>query len=334
MALDFLFQGDVLPTVGTSSATEQFGPAWYQKYLAQMFGRTSSIAGEDYQPYEGQRIAALTDDQTGAYDLVRGGIGQYDQAMQTGIGYATNAGSDFNQGEFDKYMNPYIDQVVDTIAERGGRNLTENILPGVNSTFTGAGQFGSSRNAEFNARAMRDANEGILAEQGRALSQGFGDSMGAYQQGRQQQLQAGQGLGALANQGQALGLQGAAALEGVGGAQQEQGQRNLDVGYQNFQEQRDYPRQNVAMMSNVLRGQPIPMNTTTTTTAPATQNQLSPSPLGQVVGAAGAGYSLGKQFGYFRKGGRVVSGIGGYKHGGAAQKRPVIRGLSDFARAA
>ena len=333
MALDFLFQGEALPNVTTSSTAEQFGPAWYQQYLGQLFGRTSSIAGEPYQAYTGQRVAGLTPDQTNAYGMVRDNMGRYDPAVSTGIDYATKAGAGFNEGDFNQYMNPYISNVVDTIAERGGRNLTENLLPGVNQTFTGAGQFGSSRNQEFTNRALRDTQEGVLAEQGRALSQGFSDSMGAYQQGQQQQLQAGQGLGSLAGQGQSLGLQGAAALEGVGAAQQQQGQQNLDVGYQDFLSQRDYPRENVGLMSNVLRGVQIPMSTTETSTGPANVNQLSPSPLGQLVGAAGSSYALGKQFGYFKRGG-PVRGIGGYRSADGSPPRRTINRLSEYTRAA
>jgi hypothetical protein len=76
MALDFLFQGEALPNVTTSSTAEQFGPAWYQQYLGQLFGRTSSIAGEPYQAYTGQRVAGLTPDQTNAYGTVRDNMGK------------------------------------------------------------------------------------------------------------------------------------------------------------------------------------------------------------------------------------------------------------------
>jgi hypothetical protein len=76
MALDFLFQGKALPNVTTSSTAEQFGPAWYQQYLGQLFGRTSSIAGEPYQAYTGQRVAGLTPDQTNAYGMVRDNMGR------------------------------------------------------------------------------------------------------------------------------------------------------------------------------------------------------------------------------------------------------------------
>jgi hypothetical protein len=76
-------------------------------------------------------------------------------------------------------MNPYIGNVVDRIAQLGQRNLTENLLPQVNATFTGSNTFGGSRNADFTARALRDVNESILGAQSQALQGGFSGAQNA-----------------------------------------------------------------------------------------------------------------------------------------------------------
>jgi hypothetical protein len=303
---DFLFGTKSLPTVDSSSASATFGPAWYQKYLAQLGGKASAIAGEPYQPYTQPRIAGFTEDQTAAFDRIRQGIGSFQPMLDTAGGMLTQAGGGFNQGEFDTLMNPYIDQVVGTIAQRGARNLTENLLPGVNTTFTGAGQFGGSRHAEFTNRALRDSQEAILAEQGRAMASGFSDQMKAYNDMQNRRISAGQGIGNLAQLGQGIDLRDNAALEAIGQTQQQQNQQNLNLGYSDFLEQRNYPRENIAFLNSALRGLPMSGQTTTSTsTGPGNVSNFAPSPLSQIAGAGVGVFGLGKSLGLFAEGGAV-----------------------------
>ena len=95
------------------------------------------------------------------------------------------------------YMNPYNEAVTNRIGELAGRNLRENILPGVNRTFIGGGTFGGSRSAEFTARAIRDAQEAALSEQSRALQAGYGQAADIYGADAARQIQAAQQAGNL-----------------------------------------------------------------------------------------------------------------------------------------
>jgi len=324
MALDFLFGAKPAPTV--SSTTDSFGPAWYQQFLQSIAAKGSQAAGEGYQAYGAPRVAGLTQDQQTAYSNLRSGIGQYQPMLATAGQYATNAGSAFDEGEFNQYMNPYMDQVTGQIAKLGARNLSENILPAVGDTFIRSGQYGSGRMGEMGDRAIRDQSEAILAEQGRALASGFNTALGGYQTGREQQLQAAQGLGTLATTGQQNLITGNAALEASGQAQQQQQQRNLDLAYGDFTDQRDYDRRQTEYLSNLLRGNPT--GTTTTTTGPANSSQLAPSALGQVAGAGLGIYGLYNSL-QRKKGGRVKKP--------AAKKMPVKAmkaGIGQFAEAA
>lgn len=79
------------------------------------------------------------------------------------------------------YMSPYISNVNDVIAQLGARNLSENILPALNSDFIGAGQYGSSRNQEFVSRAARDTQQAILNQQAQNLNAGYGQAQNAFQ---------------------------------------------------------------------------------------------------------------------------------------------------------
>lgn len=246
------------------------------------------------------------------------------------------------------YMNPYQDAVVDRIATLGNRNLTENILPGMGDVFTRAGQFGSRGMIEKFGNAMRDTQEGISAQQSQALAGGFnmatqaantdaarmagiGQTMGnlttadqgqlgnlAQLQGnmasitQNNQMNLGTNMGALGRATQAAGLTDAAALEGIGQTQQNQTQKNLDLAYQDFVEQRDYPKTQVGFLNNMLRGVPAPTSTTSATTGTNNPSAYAPSPLQSLVQSVSLAGALSKA-----RGGAVR----GYKRGGPVQYR-------------
>ena len=108
-------------------------------------------------------------------------------------------------------------------------------------------------------------------------------------------LQSGQAMGALGQQTQQMGLQNIGALEAAGAGQQQQTQRSLDQAYQDFLNQREYDRNNIAFLNAAVRGMTVPTSTTSTSTGPASVYQ--PSPLSQFGSALASGYGLSKMFG-------------------------------------
>lgn len=108
-------------------------------------------------------------------------------------------------------------------------------------------------------------------------------------------LQAGQAMGALGQQTQQMGLQNIGALEAAGAGQQQQTQRSLDQAYQDFLNQREYERNNIAFLNAAVRGMTVPTSTTTSSTGPASVYQ--PSPLSQFGSALATGYGLKKLIG-------------------------------------
>jgi len=119
-------------------------------------------------------------------------------ALRTASPYLEAGTEDLTRG-IGTYMNPYTESVVNRIGELSGRNLRENILPGVNRTFIGGGTFGGSRSQEFTNRAVRDANESALAEQNRALQSGFTESAALAEKDAQRRIQAAQTSGQLSS---------------------------------------------------------------------------------------------------------------------------------------
>lgn len=359
-------------------------------------------------PFVNQGIGLA--EQAGAGNALAAAYPYVDQStMPMGLSaaspYLAAAGTSFPQAA-SAYMSPYTSSVLDQIAARGGRNLSENILPAISDDFIRAGQYGSTRQRDLVGRAARDTQEAILGEQARALESGYSTAGQLYGQDAarmaglagtagglgtaQQQLlqsaglglgnlssadlnrllgagqtigqlglgqagmaagdasrmiQAGQGLSGIGQSqiqaaqndyarqlaagqqmagigqlGQNMALQGSAALEGVGAAQQGQDQRSLDAAYQEYLRQQNYPWQTIGNLSNVVQGLPVNMSTS----QQSQSTQPGPSTLGQ-LGGIGMGIA-----------GLAGSGIFGKAKGGAVKARPYGRrtGIGSLARAA
>src|ERR1035437_4927565 len=102
---------------------------------------------------------------------------------------------------FSKYMSPYTSQVTDNIARLGNQNWNNNIMPGINYSMIGSGQFGSTRNADVLGKSAQGVQNDILGQQSTALQAGYGTSAGIFANDanraqQQQQLQANTDLSA------------------------------------------------------------------------------------------------------------------------------------------
>jgi hypothetical protein len=134
--------------------------------------------------YYGNAMGIAGQDTVGGY--LGQGTNDINQATGiSGLGSASpwmSAASQSFPGSVDQYMSPYTDKVLDVIAQRGARNLSENLLPAVGDTFMGHGQFGSERQRDFTNRAVRDTQEGILDQQAKSLESGYATAGNLFNQ--------------------------------------------------------------------------------------------------------------------------------------------------------
>lgn len=312
---DFLFNGSPPPSVTTYGTATAGLPQWYSDYTTGILGAANAIAAEPYQAYGAPRIADFTADQQASFDKTRADVGAWNPTMNqatgavqdatqmSGVGAAQpyfNQSSQSAASTVGDYMNPYTDAVVDRIGDLGARNLNEKFMPAIGDAFTRAGQFGSTRMQDATGRAVRDTQESTLAAQNQALQQGYGQAMTAAQNdltrygnlgqaagnltntGQSNLTAAGGKLGDLATAGQSLDLRDTAALSSIGGQQQQLDQQNENTAYQDFLDQRDYPKQQVGFLNNALHGIAVPQSSTTTNTGPAAS--YSASPLASLTG--------------------------------------------------
>jgi len=156
-----------------------------------------------------------------------------------------------------------------------------------------AGQQAGEQSRQYGAglgmtAAQQRAQYGLAGQQAGEQSRQFGANLGL--QGLQSGMQAAGQLGTLgqnryAQQTGNIGLQNQ-----LGAQQQAQQQRYIDQMIQNYGTAQQYPQQQLAFMSGLLRG--LPLQTATTQ-----QYQAAPSSLSQVAGLGMAGYGLNKMYG-------------------------------------
>jgi hypothetical protein len=286
-------------------------PEYARPYVERMLGKAEAATNAPYQAYGGQRIAEFNPLQQQAFQ----GAANLGPAQQVGVGsqfaglaglQGLGAGQQYAQqatspGSMQAYMSPYTNLALEPqMREAARRSAMEGQMNQAQAVQRGA--FGGSRSAIMEAERQRNL--------GQLQSDIYGKGMQtAFEQARQAQ-QFGADLGL---RGAGLGLQGASTLgqlgqtqfgqeeaamraqAGAGALQQQQSQRALDQAYQDFLSQRGYPQQQLAFMSDILRGVPLSQSTQSVYSAP-------PSLMGQ-LGGAGLTYLGAKQAGLFAAGG-------------------------------
>ncbi len=290
-----LLFGDTLPssTTGALTTTNDALPDWYQAYTRGLAAKADAVSNLPYTPYTQERIAGFNPTQTAAQQDILDNAGVWQPGINAGEGSITSnlgglstvAADAFGRAntanfatDIGGYMSPYVSGVVDEISRLGNKNLFDNVLPNVNSTFAGVGQFGSTRNADFTNRAITQNQQEILGQQAKALDTGYNNAAANFFTNKQADTQLGQAagsygnqaaqiLGALAQQKSTLGLADANAANVVGGLQQAQQQQGLDLQYQDFLQQRDYPQAQLSYLNSMIRGLPVDKSSFTTSSS-------------------------------------------------------------------
>jgi hypothetical protein len=276
-----------------------------------------SAAQEGYQPYSGPRLAGFSENQLAAFDQAKETAGSYKPMMEAAEDTAAQASglspSEAAQFYFDQsaakvpdvisdYMNPYMENVTNRMGDIAARQIREKLMPELGDTFTRAGQFGSTRQQELAQRGVRDISENLASQIGAQLASGYTTAGTQAQEDLRRIGSLGQSKGTLTGtemsnlsnlanvqaglgqKEQSLGLQSAAALEAVGAQQQGQEQKNLDLAYQDFQRQTQYPKEQIRFLNEMVRGLPSGGGTTSQNTS-SMGSTYSASPLASLASA-------------------------------------------------
>lgn len=280
----------------TTQSTTGDLPAYAKPYVTDLLARSQQVSNQPYQPYNNQRLTDFSADTNKSFDMIRqqaaGGTPGIDAAAATAGGISGYNAQSIKDMDMDTYMNPYVDNVLDVQKQRANQNFQEQ-QAGRDASAVAAGAFGGDRRFVTDSLAQRDSNQQLQAIEAEGLSSAFDRATGLFQQdeenrrlGKALGLDAAVAQGGLAQQGQDMKLGLAEALSGVGSKTQQRQQAGLDLAYQDFVNQRDYPAQQLQLYSQLLSGTPITPTSTTTTQEPA------PDFLSQLAGLAVGGAGL------------------------------------------
>ena len=284
-------------------------PEYFQPYLERLFDRAEAVTTEPFQRYEGQRLALPTEQQQQAYQGVEQMVGGYKPYIATAdLLTAQAAQQSTDPAAVTARMSPYQQAVVD-IQKREALRDANKLQQQIGASAVGAGAFGGSRQALAETELARQTGQRLADIQAVGSQQAFQQAMNQLSADRAASLAAGQQFAGLGAQQQQLGLAGLGALETVGGTQQAQQQKALDIAYEDFARETTYPQQQLQEMSSVLRGFNLPVSTYTTS-----QAQQAPPTFGQQAASLGLGalgiYGAGKGVGLFAGGGDVPDNPG------------------------
>lgn len=231
------------PAHTTQQTTSEY-PTELKPFIKDIFGKAKGIeeqrTSQGYQPYTAPRIAEFTEDQVDAFEGIRGAQGAstpYFNRQETLIDRATR---ETTPELTQQYMNPYTQTVINQQLRELGRQ-GEQQRQKIGAGAVGAGGYGGSRQAILEAEQMR--NEGMRGDdiQARGLNQAFALAQQGIQQQRAADAAGANMFGQMAQQVPGQRFKELGALAGIGAADQTQQQRALDLGYEQFTDEYNFP---------------------------------------------------------------------------------------------
>ena len=289
-------------------------PEFAEPYVTRLFQRGEAESLQPYSTYGGPRLAPFTRDEMTSQAMTRGFASagtpsQLTDASQL-IGDIASTGTNINPYErmsfedgLSKFMNPYQQAVTD-IAKREAIRDSNILSNQIGSKAALSGGLGGYREAIMQSERERNLGDRLGDIQTKGLERSYTQALGQLDRERRLGLSEEQ----LRQAGDKLGLAGAQVLGDIGqdiqkdalsriGALSDIGQRqrafeqaSLDMGYQDFINQRDYTRNQLAGLAGLLYGAPIQPNVVRST------YEQQPGLFQQMAGAGLAGAGLYKNY--------------------------------------
>jgi hypothetical protein len=273
--LDDIFGSKDTKTGTTTTETKL--PDWVDAAAQNNYKIAGSIATRPYTPYPYARIAGFSGDQQGARDMLRGVGSIYAQKGTGDFGVPRMIDSIGEGGGVGDYMSPFVDTVLDRTMGRI-REATDM-----------AKQWQSNVGAH-NASAFGDARHGIadseiegkgIDQMGDAAATAYASAYDDAQRWRDTDINRLYQTEEMNRGGTDDLMQYIDSLYRSGSNEQALTQSSMNLGYQDFLNQLNYPIENYNILAAALNGSPYGKTSTATEKAPG------PSTGGQIVGTIG-----------------------------------------------
>jgi hypothetical protein len=262
---------------------------WLQQSEFGLNNAASQLASSPYQQFPGPQVAAPSAQTQQAWNLAGQNVGAWNPYIQQAANLTGQAAAPITSSDISQFLNPYENYVTGAL----NTNLMNNILPQVQSQFVSAGQAASPQQAQVAGQAIYGTQQAA----GQALAQNYTGALSALQQQRAQEQSAGAQYGQLGQATAQLGAADVSQLAAAGQGQDVLSQANLNTAMNNWQQQQQWPYQQLGFESDIIRGTPIQQST-------QTMGQYYP----QAYGASPFAAALG---------GAQIGAASGYREGGA-----------------
>ena len=309
----------------TQITTTQLPPE-FRPFITDIFEKAKAQQeGLKYIPFTGPRIRSFGPLQeeafTGLTQLARQGVGTLPDATSatflTGAREAAaRAGRPITAEDIQRLSSPFQQEVIDVAKREAQRDFDLQVAPKVAAEAAAAGSFGGSRAGLIEAESLRNLQEQLSDIQTKGSSQAFSQAQKAFQDERA----AAAGLsGFLERQMTGVpnqALKELATLQTVGESKQALDQQALNLAYQDFLEEREFPTRSLQEYQASIRGfpyTPAAYQYTTQTTPTPTLGQTLLTTAAQGAGLYGAlgGFGFGQPTQRAASGGQIRGGLGG-----------------------
>lgn len=284
----------------TTTSTTSQPPAAVTQAYGNLTNAAFQQAQQPLQTYSAPLVSGFTPQQQAGFKTIdnsQGVANPYINSAAQEFGAATTPlwqnTQQYTPQNVNQYLSPYTSDVTGALTNLYNQQNAQQQQQ-VASSAVGQGAYGGDRQAVAQALTAQQENLAQAPTLAQVEQQGFQGAQGELNTQQQQQLSANQanawlasqaafGLGSLGTEAQNTALTGANAEIGAGGMQQQLAQEQLNIPYQEFQQQQAYPYQQLSFLAPIVEGTGSLSGGTGTTTSPG------PTAASQIAGLGLAG---------------------------------------------
>lgn len=255
-------------------------PSWVEGASQEAVGLGQQIARQEYKPYEGQRVAGLSQNEQLGMELARDSVGiaspYYDEAAAL-----TRRGSQqFKDANISDYMNPYIKSALDPAAreirEEGAREAMA-----LDARAASMEAFGGSRAALMRSENREKTLQSVKDLYGEGYAKAYESGVNIWGQERTRDLMAAGRIQDIGTAFQNAAQTDISTLMATGATDRGIQQAMLDFDYQQFTEERDWGFRSLGALIAALEG-----TKGSYTTTQSTESEQSGGGVAQAIGLA------------------------------------------------
>jgi hypothetical protein len=317
------------PSPATTTTVKQVSdlPEYFKPYVEELFATAQDVYDRPYKKYEGERLAPVSAEQKAAFAGLRDmfttvdeetGVRSFRDPTSEGFTEATRLSErgakgfdELAEGEFQEtYMSPYKQAVTD-IQVREAEKKQEAMRRKRQGAARMANALGGGRFGAEQAMAGFYDQQLLDDIQKKGLQEAYDTGLKVFDSDRLAARAGATQRAGMTTDEFTSGLKGLGALQSTGETQRAIAQQPLDIKYEEFARQEQFPKQNLQELSGILRGFQVQP-----TTYQTSQQYKPPQSLGQqllAAGTLGAGISkgLGKSLLGNKAGGVINAASGG-----------------------